>query len=154
MASRRSAYNEDIAKDIVKFVEQYGLSDFGGATIAELCKHVCISESAFYDWRLHKEGLAEKIEKAKRKYRNSLEKRMVRALVTAAEGYEWVERKVRKDGAGNVLSIEEKTRHEAVNVGAAIFLLTNVAPERWQNVTNQNIKAAINVEQITGMRIE
>ena len=63
------------------------------------------------------------------------------SLAKSAKGYSYVKRKTEytSDKNGNPVIKKQTTEDVDVqpNVGAAIFLLTNIAPERWQNKIQQ-----------------
>ena len=102
---------------------------------------------------MEKSEFSEAIKKAKKEYRDGLEKRIVHSLATAAEGFEWTQIVTQKTGNGVVKQITEKTMREAPNVAACIFLLTNLDPEKWKNKQSSELAGRVDVNQITGMKV-
>lgn len=132
--------NNDLINDITRWVRENGLKDNRGATITSLCRHFGISEMTFGRW-LKRKDFADAINSAKQYFADNLERDLVNSLAKAAKGYSSVKRKTEytsdKDGR---LVIKKQTTEDvevSPNVGAAIFLLTNIAPERWQNKIQQ-----------------
>ena len=120
----------------MRWVRENGLKDNGGATITSLCRHFGIAEMTFGRW-MQKKTFADAINSAKQHFEDNLERDLVQSLAKAAKGYTYVKRKTEytsdKDGR---LVIKKQTTEDVdvqPNVGAAIFLLTNIAPERWVN---------------------
>lgn len=132
--------NDDLINDITRWVRENGLKDNGGATITSLCRHFGIAEMTFGRWMKRKD-FAEAINSAKQYFADNLERDLVASLAKSAKGYNYVKRKTEytSDKNGNPVIKKQTTEDVDVqpNVGAAIFLLTNIAPERWQNKIQQ-----------------
>lgn len=132
--------NDDLIKDITRWVRENGLKENGGATITSLCRHFGIAEMTFGRWMKRKD-FAEAINSAKQHFADNLERDLVASLAKSAKGYNYVKRKTEytSDKNGNPVIKKQTTEDVDVqpNVGAAIFLLTNIAPERWQNKIQQ-----------------
>ena len=132
--------NNDLINDITRWVRENGLKDNGGATLISLCRHFGISDRTFQRWMKRKE-FAEAINSEKQHFADKLERDLVTSLAKAAKGYSYVKRKTEytSDKNGNPVIKKQTTEDVDVqpNVGAAIFLLTNIAPERWQNKIQQ-----------------
>lgn len=130
----------ELTDSILKWVRENGLKDKGGATIASLCRHFGIAEMTFGRWMKRKE-FADDINSAKQYFADNLERDLVASLAKSAKGYSYVKRKTEytSDKNGNPVIKKQTTEDVDVqpNVGAAIFLLTNIAPERWQNKQQQ-----------------
>lgn len=130
----------ELTDSILKWVRENGLKDNGGATIASLCRHFGIAEMTFGRWMKRKD-FAEAINSAKQHFADNLERDLVASLAKSAKGYNYVKRKTEytSDKNGNPVIKKQTTEDVDVqpNVGAAIFLLTNIAPERWQNKIQQ-----------------
>lgn len=128
--------NDDLINDIMRWVCENGLKVNGGATIASLCRHFGISEMTFGRW-MQKKAFADAINSARQYFADNLEHELVSSLAKSAKGYAYVKRKTEyiSDKNGNPAIKKQTTEDIDVppNIGAAIFLLTNVAPERWQN---------------------
>lgn len=132
--------NDDLVNDITRWVRENGLKDNGGATVVSLCRHFGIAEMTFGRWMKRKD-FAEAINSAKQHFADNLERDLVASLAKLAKGYNYVKRKTEytSDKNGNPVIKKQTTEDVDVqpNVGAAIFLLTNIAPERWQNKIQQ-----------------
>lgn len=132
--------NNDLINDITRWVRENGLKDNGGATITSLCRHFGIAEMTFGRWMKRKD-FAEAINSAKQHFADNLERDLVASIAKSAKGYSYVKRKTEytSDKNGNPVIKKQTTEDVDVqpNVGAAIFLLTNIAPERWQNKQQQ-----------------
>lgn len=133
-------YNEAKIKECADWVEQYGLQEHGGATLKEFCQAMGFHHDTYFEW-MNKAEFSEAIRKAKQKFKDSLEKRIVDSLANSALGYEAEE--VRSEYSSDLITgkpkLKKQTRtkkHIQPNTGAAIFLLTNIAPERWKNKLN------------------
>lgn len=131
-----SKLSEELTNDIMRWVRENGLKDNGGATITSLCRHFGIAEMTFGRW-MQKKTFADAINSAKQHFEDNLERDLVQSLARAAKGYTYVKRKTEytSDKNGNTVIKKQTTEDVDVqpNVGAAIFLLTNIAPERWVN---------------------
>lgn len=132
--------NDDLINDITRWVHENGLKDNGGATLISLCRHFGISDRTFQRW-IKRKDFADAINSAKQHFADNLERDLVASLAKSAKGYSYVKRKTEytSDKNGNPVIKKQTTEDVDVqpNVGAAIFLLTNIAPERWQNKIQQ-----------------
>lgn len=132
--------NDDLINDITRWVRENGLIEYGGATLISLCRHFGISDRTFQRWMKRKD-FAEAINSAKQHFADNLERDLVASLAKSAKGYNYVKRKTEytSDKNGNPVIKKQTTEDVDVqpNVGAAIFLLTNIAPDRWQNKIQQ-----------------
>lgn len=133
------------------WVRENGLIDYGGATLTDFCKAMSIDNMSYYRW-LSKSEFSEAIKKAKEAFRDSLEKDIVRSLANAAKGYEYTQTTTEYTDVNGKPSIKKQVKKNIrvePNVGAAIFLLTNIAPERWKNRQNQEVSGVVS----TGLNI-
>lgn len=144
-------YNKEIVRDIVEWVRENGLIDYGGARLSDFCRHFGIDDMTHYAW-LKRSEYSEAIKKAKEDFRDNLEKDIVKSLANSAKGYEYTQTmtEYKSDAKGKPVIVKQvkKNVHVEPNVGAAIFLLTNIAPERWRNrrdvsYTEKDIEEAI-----------
>lgn len=124
----------------MRWVRENGLKDKGGATIASLCRHFGIAEMTFGRW-MRRKDFSDAINSAKQYFADNLERDLVASLAKSAKGYSYVKRKTEYTSDKNGSPVVKKQTAEDVdvppNVGAAIFLLTNIAPDRWQNKIQQ-----------------
>lgn len=132
--------NDDLINDITRWVRENGLIEYGGATLVTLCRTFGVSDRTFHRWLKRKE-FADAIAEAKKNFAEHLERDLVQSLAKAAKGYSYVKRKTEytsdKDGRPVIKKQTTEDVDVQPNVGAAIFLLTNIAPERWQNKIQQ-----------------
>lgn len=124
-------YSKEIVNKCADWVRVNGLMEYGGAKLKDFLSYFSIDQRTYYRWMQETE-FAEAIKKAKTDFRNSLETDIVRSLANAAKGYEYTQTMMEYKGDVMVKKTVKNVRVEP-NVGAAIFLLTNLAPERWQN---------------------
>lgn len=130
----------ELQADIQQWVRVNGLKHYGGATVISLCKHFGFTPRSFERW-MKKPAFADAVAEAQKYFVENLEHELVTSLAKSATGYKWVKRKTEytSDKNGNPVIKKQTTEDVEVppNVGAAIFLLTNIAPERWQNKQQQ-----------------
>lgn len=137
-------YNKDMVQACADWVRENGLIDYGGATLTDFCKAMGIEDQTYYRW-LDKVEFVEAIKKAKEAFRESLEKDIVKSLANAAKGYEYDQVTTEYtdvNGKPRIKKQVKKNMRVEPNVGAAIFLLTNLAPERWKNRQQQEVKVS------------
>lgn len=136
----KTKLTKDFIKKAYEWVCENGLMDDGGAKFVDFCKAMCISDESYYNWingvseaSLH---FLEAIKKAKQVFRQNLEVDLVLSLAKSAKGYRWQKKRTEyKDVNGKPKIVKQIVEDVDVppNTGAAIFLLTNIAPDRWQN---------------------
>lgn len=131
--------NEFISK-AYEWVCENGLMDDGGARFVDFCKAMCIDDMTYYRYIGGKFPLSgeftESIKKAKEVFRQNLVKDLVLSLAKSAKGYRWQKKRTEyKDVNGKPKIVKQIVEDVDVppNTGAAIFLLTNIAPDKWQN---------------------
>lgn len=143
-------YNSVKIEECAAWVRIHGLQDNGGATVKDFCRDMGISKETFYKW-MNESDFSDAIKKAKETFKDSLEKRLVDSLLNSAIGYEVEETKSEyitgKDGNPVIKKQTRTSKHIQPNTGAAIFLLTNIAPDKWKNKLNTEHSGAVD----TGM---
>lgn len=132
-------YSKSKIEECANWVRINGLMDYGGATLKDFCKAMDISQELYYQW-MDKIDFFEAIQKAKADFKASQEERLVESLMNSALGYEATETKTEyaSDENGNRRPKKQMVtkKHIQPNTGAAIFLLTNIAPDKWKNKLN------------------
>lgn len=132
-------YNKAKIEECAEWVRIHGLMDYGGATLKGFCKAMDISQELYYQW-MEKVEFFEAIKNAKADFKASQEERLVESLMNSALGYEASETKTEytSDEHGNRRPKKQTVtkKHIQPNTGAAIFLLTNIAPDKWKNKLN------------------
>ena len=144
-------YSKDKIKECADWVRKNGLIDYGGARLADFIAFLGIDDQTYYNWQ-KKSEFSDAIKKAKEEFRESLETDLVKSLAMAAKGYEWEQTTTEYMDEGGRPKIKKqikRTMRESSNVGAAIFLLTNIAPERWKNKQLKEV-SGVDGEPIAG----
>ena len=138
-------YNKEMVKQCAAWVQENGLIEYGGAKLKDFLTHFAIDQRTYYRW-MEETEFAEAIKKAKLDFKNTLETDIVKSLANAAKGYEYIQIQTEyKDVNGSPKIVKQVKKNIRVepNVGAAIFILTNLAPERWQNKQRQELSGDI-----------
>lgn len=124
------------------WVRKNGLMEYGGALLKDFCKAMSISHECYYNWMSRDVEFSEAIKKAKEQFKKQLEVDIVKSLARSAKGYDYEQttKEYKGDGqTGKLIKKVVKTVHVEPNVGAGIFLLTNLNPQEWQNKQRQDI---------------
>lgn len=143
-------YNKDMIQACADWVRKNGLIDFGGATLTDFCKAMGIEDQTYYRW-LDKVEFVEAIKKAKEAFRSTLENDIVKSLANSAKGYEYEQYTTEYTDVNGKPKIKKQVKKNIrvePNVGAAIFLLTNIAPDRWKNKQDSNVSVKEDSEPI------
>lgn len=132
-------YSKAKIEECANWVRIHGLMDYGGATLKDFCKEMDIEDETYYQW-MQKSEFSEALQKAKADFKATQEERLVESLMQSALGYEASETKTEyiSDENGNRRPKKQTVtkKNVAPNTGAAIFLLTNIAPDKWKNKLN------------------
>lgn len=136
-------YNDEKINECVGFVSLNGLyPQKGGATVREFCDKMNIDFKTYQAW-MRKSVFSNEIKKAQETFKATFEAGVVRSLIESAKGYEYDEVKTEMVANAHgqpVISKKVSTKKKvAPNVGAAIFLLTNIEPTKWQNSQHTDI---------------
>lgn len=119
------------------WVATHGLIDYGGAKLKEFVREMGIDEKTYRLWMKGKPQFKEAIDRAKEVFKQNLSHDLAISLSQAAKGYEHeeVEQEFRlgPDGQPTPFKLKKKKIHVQPNIGAAIFLLTNLDPEHYKN---------------------
>lgn len=157
--------NEAKIKECAAWVEKNGLHPQAcGATLKSFCEAMGISDKSFYDWMSKSSEFSEAIERARETFTQTTVKSVENALVKAALGVDFettkekgkaVDEVVREyDPATGKLVKETKTKKlvtvEAIrerryyppDVKAGIFILANMADDRWRQKQDVNVGTA------------
>lgn len=143
-------YNKDMIQACADWVRKNGLIDYGGATLTDFCKAMGIEDQTYYRW-LDKVEFVEAIKKAKEAFRSTLENDIVKSLANSAKGYEYEQYTTEYTDVNGKPKIKKQVKKNIrvePNVGAAIFLLTNIAPDRWKNKQDSNVSVKEDSEPI------
>lgn len=140
-------YTDKTVEIVSSWVRENGFVDCGGASRKDLCAFLKITLKTLENW-LKKPDFFEAVEEAKRDFRATVEKKIVQSLARAAMGYEY-EQVIEKTVKGVIVEVTKKNMRVEPNVGAGIFLLTNIAPERWKNRQNKEVSGGVEVKGLT-----
>lgn len=143
-------YSKDMVQACADWVRKNGLIDFGGATLTDFCKAMGIEDQTYYRW-LDKVEFVEAIKKAKEAFRSTLENDIVKSLANSAKGYEYEQYTTEYTDVNGKPKIKKQVKKNIrvePNVGAAIFLLTNIAPDRWKNKQDSTVSVKEDNEPI------
>ena len=145
---------DDVANDDLKLFA-ISLMKGSGMTDKEIAERLNISTKQFKRWRNDSPAI-------KAAYENGtadMVHKLAGKMATRAFGYDYEE--TTQTIMGDVkrcsnavenqrtVKIEKKTRHQAPDVGAQIFLLTNLDPDNWKNHRNINGEINANVDTKT-----
>lgn len=112
----------------------------------DFCAFFHIDTQTYYRW-MQKADFAEAIKNAREDFKKKLSRGIAKSLAKAATGYrsEQVETLAVPDADGKLVVRQQRRIEKEVppNVAAAIFLLTNIDPEHYQNRQTQDIRASI-----------
>ena len=150
---------EALKADIFRWVELNGLHPQPcGAAVASLCQHFDITWDTFKAW-MQKSDFSEGIKNANATFAASTEIEVVNALKRAATGFVYEKKtaiagpkviktydkntgkKIREEETDEIVrkKVVKEDLQATPQVAAAIFLLTNLAPDRWKNRQNTDI---------------
>ena len=145
-------YSKAKIEECANWVRIHGLMDYGGATLKGFCKAMDINADTYFEW-MRKSEFSEAIQNAKDDFKATQEERLVESLMQSALGYEASETRTEytSDENGNRRPRKQTVTKKSVapNTGAAIFLLTNIAPEKWKNKLNTEHSGSVD----TGLNI-
>jgi len=132
-------FNAGVVRNTEEWITENGLIDNGGAKLCDFLKFIGIDKRCFYRWMKDKPEFKDAVENGKAEFKSRLKTDLVASLAKVAKGYEVeeVEREFKPNPQDPNKPIQTKLKKKKVNyqpnVGAAIFLLTNLDPENWQN---------------------
>lgn len=123
-------YSSEIKEKICNYIRE-------GDSQKLACNKVGIGTTAFHEWVNKDAKFAEGIKKAKEDFQATIVGKLEASLWKRAIGYEVTETETEytsdKDGKPKIKSQKTKIKHIQPDVGALVFALTNVAPEKWVN---------------------
>lgn len=142
-------YSKEKVRNCAVWVERNGLDQHGGASINTFCKAMDISFDTYQRWMQQRPDFAEAIAQAKEIFKSTLVNDIIKSLKARAVGFSTTKTKTEyvEDNKGNV-RIRKRTTEEYFekgDVNAAVFLLTNAAPEMWANTQKTEVSGEMNV---------
>lgn len=150
-------YCNKVIKECENWVSENGLMEYGGAKLKDFCSAMGIDDKTYRCW-MKKEEFKEAIERGKKTFKSNLSHDLVITLAKVAKGYDAEESSVEYRPNHNnpnqptIAKMLKKNIHVQPNIGAAIFLLTNLDPEHYQNRQNNNVK--VNKESDEDLSLE
>lgn len=138
-------YSIALVQRAAEWVQQHGLIDYGGGQLQDFCAFLGINDKTYRRWLSEQEEFKTALDKAKEIYKQSLTHELHETLAMVATGYEREETETEyrpnpKDpNKPSITKMKKKKVFYQPNVGAAIFLITNLDPEHYQNKQNNNI---------------
>lgn len=153
-------YTEKSIAEARVWIETHGVSQPGGCTIRQCCEALGISDDTWRAW-LNKPEFADMVQEAQAVFHKNTVKEVENALLRAALGYNATNTRKdvttdkEADAKGNPVIVRQvekevtETRHIAPNVGAAIFLLCNMEPERWQQKQSTDLNVGGTLPQLS-----
>lgn len=138
-------YCDKKLRECEAWIVENGLIDYGGADLQDFVKAMSINDKTYRRW-LEIPDFAAMIERAKETYKRNLTKDLVLTLSKKAKGYEVEETKTTyvpnqrgQNAPPDIRNMVVAKRHVPGDVAAAIFLLTNLDPEHYQNKQRSDI---------------
>lgn len=136
-------YNKQLHDEIIQWVRENGLIDYGGARLLDFCSRFKLHSKTYYRWLEEKTEFKEAIDEAKAYFKSSLTQDIVVSLARTAKGYDREETETEyipnEGGKLKIRRKKKKTVHYQPNVAAGIFLLTNLDPEHYQNKQRMDV---------------
>lgn len=122
-----------------EWISENGLMEHGGAKLYDFIKAIDVNDKTYRRWLDEKPEFKDAIDKGKAEFKSRLTTDLVASLAMVAKGYEReeTEKEFKPDPKNpekpRQTKFKKKTVYYQPNVGAAIFLLTNLDPEHYQN---------------------
>lgn len=138
-------YTAELLKRADEWVRKNGLIDYGGGQLQDFCTELGINDKTYRRWLVEKDDFKQTIDKAKEFYKQSLTHELHETLSMVAKGYDKEETETEyrpnpKDpNKPTITKMKKKKVFYQPNVGAAIFLITNLDPEHYQNRQSNNL---------------
>lgn len=144
------AYGPNIKDECVKWIEQHGLMDYGGATKAKFLEAMQIAETTWRRWMKEDKELVERVNAAKESWKKAVKDEAFVGLMELCRGYTVKETSTEyvPNAQGKPIINKQKTfeRHIPKNPTAIIFALTNLDPDNWKN--RQDLDSKLSAEGI------
>lgn len=146
-------YTAELLKRADEWVRKNGLIEYGGGQLQDFCTELGINDKTYRRWLVEKDDFKQTIDKAKEFYKQSLTHELHETLSMVAKGYDKEETETEyrpnpKDpNKPTITKMKKKKVFYQPNVGAAIFLITNLDPEHYQNRQNSSIAVKTSEEK-------
>lgn len=138
-------YSIALVQTAERWVKEHGLIDYGGGQLQDFIKVLGIDDKTYRRWMNEKDEFKAAVERAKDEYKKNLVHDLHETLAMVAKGYEKdvTETEYKPNPSDDNKPIITKMKKKRIifepNVGAAIFLLTNLDPEHYQNRQSSNV---------------
>ena len=130
-------YGKEYDEAAFDYVSKNGLMDFGGAQLKDFVAHLGVDDKTCRRWVTRFPAFKDAIERGKAVFKKNLTQDLHLSLAMAAKGYEReeVEQQFRvgANGEPKPYQMRKTRKYYKPDIGAAIFLLTNLDPEHYQN---------------------
>lgn len=131
-------------------------------TLKEVCNHVSIGVSTFFDWKNNFPEFLEAIKKAEERRLDTIKQAARSGLLTLLRGKEWEEMTTELiEGSDGKPKIKKQTKVKKFimpNPTSVIFALKNLDEDNFADLTRTELSGPnggpIQMEQITGMEIK
>lgn len=146
-------YSSAIVLRAEEWVKEHGLIDYGGGQLQDFCKHLGINDKTYRRWLKEQDEFRSAIDRAKEAYKKSLAHNLHETLSQVALGFEREETETeyrpnpQNPQQPTITKMKKRKVFYQPNVGAAIFLLTNLDPEHYQNRQKSDITLKGNDEK-------
>jgi len=136
---------QEICTQTEEWIAENGLIEYGGAKLTDYVNAMGIDFKTYYNWLNRHPEYKTAVERGRSRFKDDLGKELVLSLARAAKGYdaETIETIYKPNpnqpDKPTIKEMRKIKRHYPVNVAAAIFLLTNLDPEHYQNRIRNNI---------------
>lgn len=134
-----------------QWVSEHGLMEFGGAQLQDFIAVLGINDMTYRRWMLRHQAFREAVERGKVVFKHNLTHQLHTSLAQAAKGFEHEEVeqlfRVGNDGQPTPHQMRRTRKYYKPDIGAAIFLLTNLDPEHYQNRQRADIAVRPNEDE-------
>ena len=138
-------WKKELQSEVKQWVSENGLIEYGGKRLQDFLEHFGITDTCYRRWIDSHPEFKEAIDDGKEIFKSNLTIDLAKSLAEVAKGYEReeTETEYRPNPANQnqptILKQKRKKVHFQPNVGAAIFLLTNLDPEHYQQRSKNDI---------------
>lgn len=142
-------YKASLVEFAEQWISEHGLMDFGGAKAKDFWKAMGCDAKSYYNWLKKYPEFSEAVERGRERFKIEHTHTLFNTLMQTAIGGEkevvdeTTEYRPNPDDE-NKPKIVKMIKHkhkifQRPDVGAAIFLLTNLDPEHWQNKMRNDV---------------
>lgn len=137
---RPSKYNEETVERICADIRE-------GYNRHDAAARAGVDDSTVFDWMNRYPDFSDKVKEADREHLRIKGRRLVTSIFKRAEGYDVEEADTimipDKSGKPQVKMQKLKKKHIPADVKAAIFLLTNLYPDEWQDKQKNELTGSL-----------